>query len=86
MPAGTELTRPATGVTILLRGLRGYTAGFKYRAFLEASVSQIFTEVRGSSPVAVSMDRHLRGLPARDAGRLHPHDLARGRLCARDGR
>ena len=56
MPAGTELTRPATGVTILLRGLRGYTAGFKYRAFLEASVSQIFTEVRGSSPVAVSMD------------------------------
>jgi hypothetical protein len=26
-------------------GLRGYTAGFKHRGFLELSVSQIFTEV-----------------------------------------
>ena len=31
-------------------GLRGYTAGFKHRGFLEASVSQIFTEVRGLEP------------------------------------
>jgi hypothetical protein len=31
-------------------GLRGYTAGFKHRGFLEASVSQIFTEVAGLRP------------------------------------
>ena len=31
-------------------GLRGYTAGFKHRGFLEASVSQIFTEVIGIEP------------------------------------
>lgn len=31
-------------------GLRGYTAGFKHRGFLEASVTQIFTEVNGLEP------------------------------------
>jgi hypothetical protein len=31
-------------------GLRGYTAGFKHRGFLEASVSQIFTEVNALEP------------------------------------
>ena len=31
-------------------GLRGYTAGFKHRGFLEASVSQIFTEVDALEP------------------------------------
>jgi hypothetical protein len=31
-------------------GLRGYTAGFKHRGFLEASISQIFTEVIGLEP------------------------------------
>ena len=31
-------------------GLRGYTAGFKHRGFLEASVSQIYTEVIGLEP------------------------------------
>lgn len=34
----------ATGPTFAA-GLRGYTAGFKHRGFLEASVSQIFAEV-----------------------------------------
>jgi hypothetical protein len=28
-------------------GLRGYTPGFKHRGFLEASVSQLFTEANG---------------------------------------
>jgi hypothetical protein len=31
-------------------GLRGYTAGFRHRGFLEASVSQIFTEINGLEP------------------------------------
>ena len=31
-------------------GLRGYTAGFKHRGFLEASVSQIFTESNALEP------------------------------------
>ena len=31
-------------------GLRGYTAGFKHRGFLEASVSQIFTESNAFEP------------------------------------
>ena len=31
-------------------GLRGYTAGFKHRGFLEASVGQIFTEVNALEP------------------------------------
>ena len=31
-------------------GLRGYTAGFKHRGFLEASVTQIYTEVNGLEP------------------------------------
>lgn len=31
-------------------GLRGYTAGFKHRGFLEASVSQIYTEDLGLEP------------------------------------
>ena len=31
-------------------GLRGYTAGFTHRGFLEASVSQIYTEVIGLEP------------------------------------
>ena len=37
-------------------GLRGYTAGFRHRGFLEASFSQIFTEVNAveSSPAAGS--------------------------------
>jgi hypothetical protein len=31
-------------------GLRGYTAGFKHRGFVEASVSQIFTESNALEP------------------------------------
>ena len=47
-------------------GLRGYTAGFKHRGFLEASVSQIFTEVDALEP-----GRRLYGpgLAAEDAPR-----------------
>ena len=45
-------------------GLRGYTAGFKHRGFLEASVSQIFTEVdalehayvEGNDSLAAALD------------------------------
>ena len=31
-------------------GLRGYTAGFRHRGFLEASVSQIFTQTHAVEP------------------------------------
>jgi hypothetical protein len=50
-------------------GLRGYTPGFKHRGFLEASVSQLFTEVN-----ALEEGRRLYG-PGLAAGY---HYAARG--------